>query len=190
MDPQVLATAAAETSVSRRLTAVAAAIGERPLALVCGELLEGADPEEHPQQVAWLSGHDGTVEQLRARGWRQYWFRTWGARGLLYVWDDQVAPAVVAGLEDEHWRPAEMCLKVAARRELAEAGDAAVELARHDLSRVRSAALRALARVGDTEHVDAVRQALADPEEAVRRTAARALDTMAARLDIDPEEHW
>ena len=43
--------------------------------------------------------------------------RTWGARGLLHVWADSATDAVVRGLADEHWRPAEMCLKVAARHE-------------------------------------------------------------------------
>ena len=40
--------------------------------------------------------------------------RTWGARGLLHCWDDAATDAVVAGLGDEHYRPAEMCLKVSA----------------------------------------------------------------------------
>jgi hypothetical protein len=140
MDPQALATVAAETSVSRRLTGLSALVGEGPLALVCAALLEGADPEAHAQQVIWLSGHDATVAELRAKGWHDYWFRTWGARGLLYVWDEQAAPAVVAGLGDEHWRPAEMCLKVSARRELAGAGDPALGLVGHPLPRVRAAA--------------------------------------------------
>ena len=61
--------------------------------------------------------------------WKDYWVRTWGARGLLYVWDDSAAPAVVAGLDDEHWRPAEMCLKVSTKRELGEAGPRAAVLA-------------------------------------------------------------
>ena len=47
--------------------------------------------------------------------WQDYWVRTWGARGLLHVWDDAATGAVVAGLDDEEWRPAEMCLKVVAR---------------------------------------------------------------------------
>ena len=115
--------------------------------------------------------------------WKPYWSRVWAARGLLYVWDDCAAPAVLAGLTDPAWRVAEMCLKVAARRDLP-AGDEAVRLARHELPRVRAAALRALGAAGDVEHVPAVRGALEDDAEEVRAAAARALDRMRTRLDL------
>jgi HEAT repeat protein len=80
-----------------------------------------------------------------------------------------------------------MCLKVAARRELAEAADSAVPLASHDLPRVRASALRTLGRVGDTEHVPPVRSALGDTDSQVRRAAALALERMVARLDLPGE---
>jgi HEAT repeat protein len=51
---------------------------------------------------------------------------------------------------------------------------------------VRSAALRTLAVVGDSEHVAPVRDLLDDPDESVRRHAARAYERMAARLDLSP----
>ena len=92
--------------------------------------------------------------------------------------------AVVTGLGDEHWRPAEMCLKVVAAHDVAGAGDGAAALAGHDLPRVRAAALRALAVAGDTEHVEAVQDRLDDPDAAVRRTAARSLERLARRLDL------
>ena len=115
-----------------------------------------------------------------------HWVRTWGARGLLYVWADSAAPAVVAGLRDEHWRPTEMCLKVATKRELGEAGPRAAELAvTGELPRVRVQALRTLGAVGDTEHVEVVRDLLDDEETSVRRQAARALEQLARRLDLD-----
>ena len=44
--------------------------------------------------------------------------------------------------------------------------------------------MRALGFVGDTEHVDVVLAALDDPDEAVRRQAARACQRMARRLDL------
>jgi HEAT repeat protein len=44
--------------------------------------------------------------------------------------------------------------------------------------------MRALAACGDTEHVAAVRDRLHDPDEHVRRQAARALDRLARRLDL------
>jgi hypothetical protein len=120
--------------------------------------------------------------------WKDYWVRTWGARGLLYVWDDSAAPAVVAGLDDEHWRPGEMCLKVATKREIGEAGPRAAVLAvEGELPRVRVQALRTLGAVGDTEHVDVVRDLLDDEEPAVRRQAARSLTQLARRLDVEVE---
>jgi HEAT repeat protein len=120
--------------------------------------------------------------------WKDYWVRTWGARGLLYVWDDSASQAVVAGLEDEHWRPAEMCLKVSTKREIGEAGPGAARLAvTGELPRVRVQALRTLGVVGDTEHVEVVRAALEDPDASVRRQAGRAMSALAARLDVDLE---
>ena len=118
-------------------------------------LLRGAPREDHLDALPWLTGHDWSEgEPVRDRAvWHDYWLRTWGARGLLHVWDDAATDAVVAGLADEHWRPAEMCLKVAARHEVAGAGDGAAALADHELPRVRAAAMRALAVAGDTEHV-------------------------------------
>jgi HEAT repeat protein len=118
--------------------------------------------------------------------WHDYWHRTWGARGLLYVWSDSATAPVVAGLSDEHWRPTEMCLKVAARREIGEAGPGAIHLVTHELPRVRAAALRCLSKVGDAEHVDMVEAARDDPDAQVRRAAHRALLEMVERLDLEP----
>ena len=111
--------------------------------------------------------------------WKDYWVRTWGARGLLHCWDDSATAAVVAGLGDAHYRPAEMCLKVAAKHDVAGAGPGAAALVGHGLPRVRGNALRTLGFVGDTEHVEAVLGALDDPDEGVRRQAARAYERMA-----------
>jgi len=117
--------------------------------------------------------------------WHDYWHRTWGGRGLLYVWADTAAHVVVVGLGDEHWRPAEMCLKVATLREIGEAGPGAVPLLQAELPRVRLNAVRCLGAVGDIEHVDGVVDALDDEDQAVRRAAARAVRQMARRLDLD-----
>jgi HEAT repeat protein len=155
---------------------------------VCAALLDGAPPEAHATIAVGLSGHEGTVEEIAGMGFGDYWWPTWGARGLLYLWRPTAAPAVVRGLAQEHWRPAEMCLKVAAKRELAEAADGAVLLAGHELPRVRAVALRAIGLVGDTEHVPAVRSGLGDVDAQVRRAAALALERMVARLDLPGEE--
>lgn len=152
---------------------------------VCLDLLGGADRLGHLPELVYLTGlpfaaGSATLDPDR---WPDYWVRTWGARGLLYVWTDDAAPGVVAGLRDEHWRPAEMCLKVATRHDVAGAGDGAAALALHDLPRVRAQVMRALAVVGDSEHVAVVEVALDDPDPVVRRQAARAREALAARLD-------
>jgi HEAT repeat protein len=100
------------------------------------------------------------------------------------VWDDSATDAVVQGLTDQHWRPAEMCLKVAARHDVAGTGAGAAALADHDLPRVRAQAMRALAVAGDSEHVVVVRDHLSDEDEGVRRQAARALDVLERRLGL------
>ena len=164
-------------------------LGEPAVVSLCVELLQGADREDHLAALPYLTGLSFEPGSTRRdpTSWADYWVRTWGARGLLYVWDESASDAVVAGLSDEHWRPAEMCLKVATRREVGGAGDGAVALAGHELSRVRAQAVRALGAVGDTEHVQAVREALDDDTEEVRRPAARALERLATRLDLVDE---
>lgn len=161
-------------------------LGGDQFTAVCVSLLGGAAREDHVDVLPWLTGHDWSegAPVRDADSWHDYWLRTWGARGLLHVWDDTATEAVVAGLADEHWRPAEMCLNVVAAHEVAGAGDGAAALVGHDLPRVRAAALRALAVVGDTEHVEVVRAYLDDPDPLVRRSAARAEELLRSRLDL------
>lgn len=154
-------------------------LGSATYVEMCGELLAGADRAAYLPELGYLTGF--AAEALP--GWDDYWLRTWGARGLLHVWDDTGTRALRDGLADEHWRPAEMCLKVAARHEVA-VGDRAVGLCEHERSRVRLQAARAIGAAGDTEHVDAVRSLLDDQDPAVRRAAGRALDQLITRLDL------
>jgi hypothetical protein len=168
------------------LARLAAHVGEARAAQLCAELLAAAEPGDHAETVLYLGGDAGRSVLEGTRGWKPYWSRVWGARGLLYVWDDSAADAVLDGLDDPAWRVAEMCLKVAASRGLP-AGDGAVRLADHELPRVRAAAVRALGAAGDVEHVAAVHAATDDEAEEVRRAAVRALEQMSARLDLPPE---
>jgi hypothetical protein len=112
-----------------------------------------------------------------------YWARVWAARALRYVWADSAAPAVVAALEDEHWRVREMAAKVVRDREIGEAGDRLAELLSDGTPRVRAAAARALGAVGEGEHGDALRTASADRDVTVARAAGSALRVMSRRLD-------
>lgn len=166
---------------------LAARIGLPAFVSACVDLLGGAPRERYVEELRGLTGHDwlpgdGVLDHDR---WHDYWVRSWGARGLLHVWHDSATAAIVAGLGDEHYRPAEMCLKVAARHDVVGTGDGAALLARHALPRVRAQAMRCLAVVGDTEHVDAVRLALDDSHPDVRRQAGRALEALQARLALD-----
>jgi HEAT repeat protein len=162
-----------------------------PIGFLVAELEHEVGTERAVDLALELLGGDGSDDwvpwfagKVDPRQFAPYWRRVWGARGLLYVWSDRAAGPVVAGLDDEAWRVAEMCLKVAVRRELAEAADAAVPLSQHELARVRGQALRLLGVAGEHEHLAAVRAREADPDEDVRRRAARALARLEERLDL------
>ena len=174
---------------------LAGLIGEDTVVDRCVALLDGASREEHLDVLPWLTGlsfEDGAPTRDRS-SWKDFWPRTWGARGLLYVWAEPAGLAVVRGLSEQPadpagWRVAEMCLKVTARRDVEGAADPAARWAGHELARVRAQSMRALAVVGDTEHVPVVRTATEDPDAQVRRQAAAALRRLAARLDLPAQE--
>ena len=150
---------------------------EAVVSLAC-DLLSGGDRSLREPELVYLNGLGDTT------GWPELWPRVWGARALLYVWDPSAIPTVVAGLSDEAWRVAEMCLKVATRHEVAEAADDAVRLTTHELPRVRANAVRLLGMAGEHEHLPVVQDRLVDDDEAVRRHAARALERLERRLDL------
>ncbi len=164
--------------VGELVVELAGHLGEPAVVALARDLLGGADRATYAAELVYLT------RLADADGHPEEWSRVWGARALLYVWDDGAAVEVVAGLDDEAWRVAEMCLKVATRHEIATAAEGAVRLVGHDLSRVRGHALRLLGVAGDTEHVAAVRDALGDPDADVRRHAARALGRLERRLDL------
>lgn len=174
--------------VVARIRELDALVGRTRFVEVCVDLLGGADRTAYVPELRYLTGHDWAEgEPVRdPTVWKDYWVRTWGARGLLYGWDEAATRPVVTGLGDEHYRPAEMCLKVCAKYDVAGSGPGAALLTHHDLPRVRANAVRALGVVGDTEHADAVLALLRDPEEWVRGHAARAYERMAKRLDLPP----
>jgi HEAT repeat protein len=168
-----------------RLARLAAQVGEARAAELCAGLLAAESPAEHAETLLFLGGAGGRGVLEGTGDWKPYWARVWAARGLLYVWDDAVAPAVLRGQSDPAWRVAEMCLKVAVKRDLG-AVAATSALAGDGLPRVRVAAIRALGTGGEHEHLPVVRLGLEDPSEEVRRAAARALERLSARLDLPP----
>jgi hypothetical protein len=173
--------------VAAQIQELAALVGRDRFVEVCVDLLGGADRAAYLRELQYLTGHSED-RLLDRESWKDYWVRTWGARGLLHCWHDSATAAVVAGLDDEHYRPAEMCLKVSAKHDVAGSGPGAARRTRHELPRVRATAVRTLGVVGDTEHAEDVLAVLHDPEEWVREHAARAYARMARRLDLPPLE--
>ena len=75
---------------------------------------------------------------------KQYWLRVWGARGLLWAWDEIAVASVTAALRDDHWRVREMACKVIARHQVGDALPVVAELRDDPVPRVREAAARAV----------------------------------------------
>jgi hypothetical protein len=162
-----------DLSPAQRMAAWAHDIGAQAAARTCGEVLDGSRDEA---AVLWLGGKPATNWQYEP------WPRTWALRGLLYVWDDSVMPAVLAALTDEGWRVREMAAKVVVRRELP-ASHLLEPLLSDDVPRVRVAALRGLGAVGEAEDATAVRAALDDSQAQVADAASAALTKLGRRLD-------
>lgn len=166
-----------------RIRHAAAVHGAAAIARRCGPVLLG-EPVLDEEFYLYLGGRHA---QLRIDGLapqdKDYWFRVWAARSLLYVWDPSVSSAVVSALADEAWRVREMAAKVCLQRDLGEAGDALAILLADPVPRVRAAACRALGAVGEAEYAPALRELLDDPDRDVRTRAEQALDRMARRLD-------
>lgn len=109
-----------------------------------------------------------------------YWPEVWGARVLLYAWNDTAADAVMAGLQNRAWRVREMCCRVAAARHLP-AVEYLRELLADDTARVRAAAARALGDVGTVDDVEALSALFKDPEIDVRRAAQQGKSSIEKR---------
>jgi hypothetical protein len=170
-----------------RARAAADALGDLALVWWCAELITGAATYGDPAapDPAWLAGRLvrgwGSPDHLDAE--TEYWARVWAARTLLYVWDEDVADAVVEGLGDPAWRVREMCAKVSVRWEVSPAADACAGLVDDAVARVRAAAVRVLGAVGEAEHAGALLMARDDAEPAVRTAAEKALRQLELRLD-------
>jgi hypothetical protein len=118
--------------------------GEATIVTACVELLGGADVDD--DLVVAIAGVQGAAA-LEGRGYKEHWLRVWGARGLLYVWDDAALPALLAAVNDDEWRVREMVAKVVAKRLLDDAAGAVASLCGDPVPRVRAAAERALLRL-------------------------------------------
>jgi HEAT repeat protein len=81
----------------------------------------------------------------------EYWLRVWGARGLLYAWDDEATPSILTALTDDAWRVREMAMRVVIKHKIREALPKVETLRRDSNARVRTAAERAALQLGRVE---------------------------------------
>ena len=167
-----------DTSPGDRIAIAVTRFGEAQVADRAAALLAGHNEGE--EFLLWVGGRhaQGILDGAPAL----YWPEVWGARTLLYAWDDSVASAVRAGLANQAWRVREMCCRVVAARELG-FGAELTALLTDETARVRANAGRALGFVGDFDQALAVKTLLKDPDIDVRRQAGAALTLLAKRLD-------
>ena len=109
-----------------------------------------------------------------------YWPEVWGARVLLYAWNDTAADAVTAGLQNRAWRVREMCARVVGSRSLP-AASVLRELLTDEVARVRAAGARALGEVGASSDSELLKNLFRDAEIDVRRAAQQAIARIEAR---------
>lgn len=112
-----------------------------------------------------------------------YWPEVWGARALLYVWDDAAAPTVIAALTNQSWRVREMAARVCATHGVGTTRDL-VKLTTDENARVRAAAARAIAAVGEATSIQSLEAMLRDRDKDVRRAAQQSIEALKARLDL------
>lgn len=172
-----------EASPGDRIALAVQHYGESQVADKAASLLLGNNEGE--EFLLWVGGRHakGILDGAPAL----YWPEVWGARALLYVWDDGAASAVRAGLRNQAWRVREMCCRVVAARGLGFGEDVAA-LTRDETPRVRANAARALGLVGEFEQARLVKAMLKDPDVEVRRQAGAALKQLERRLDRPLDE--
>lgn len=164
-----------DTPASRVADAITA-LGEDAVVERAVALLAGYNVGEEFLIVAGGSHAQGLLDGAPPL----YWPEVWGARVLLYAWNDTAVDAVLAGLQNQAWRVREMCCRVAATRQLP-AVDYLRELLTDDTARVRAAAARALGAVGSTDDLELLSALFTDPEIDVRRAAQQARTAISAR---------
>jgi hypothetical protein len=114
----------------------------------CVALLLGRADEVSDEFLHVVGGRSAPYVLRGREGGRDgYWPRAWGARALLYAWNERAIPAVVRATADEAWRVRENALKVIARHRVDEALEALTDCLDDDIPRVRAAAQRARVRL-------------------------------------------
>ncbi|HWM05277.1 MAG TPA: hypothetical protein VNP92_23305 [Actinophytocola sp.] len=133
-----------EPTPRERILTECARHGRPAVVAGCVRLLAGGDTDDRFVRV--LGGR--TAPNVLAQPEREdlrYWLRVWGARGLLWAWEDSALDALCAAFSDEAWRVREMAAKVVARNLVGDALEAVAPLRDDPVLRVRVAATRAVA---------------------------------------------
>jgi hypothetical protein len=122
--------------------------GPRGLMDRCVRLYREMDWGDEPELMSFLAGGAAGPRWVGLGfGTQAYFVRTWALRAMLYAWDESASATVIDALEDEHWRPREMALKVIAKRLVDGDVDAVARMQDDPVPRVRAAARRALERL-------------------------------------------
>lgn len=170
-------------------------VGEDEVVSWCAGLLSGAIDERDPDRpsLVWLGGGPASDRLAQADDdeptWKDYWVRTWAARGLLHNFSGEAVASVVDALHDPHWRVREMTAKVCARHEVAEAAEQLAGLLNDENARVRAAAARALGATAESDQLPTLADARDDPDNKVAAAADRALSAALERLDLPVSLH-
>lgn len=174
-------------SLEERIRTQVARESEQTVALRAAALLQGGYEGESFLLVVGGEHADGILKGAPSL----YWPELWGARALLYVWDEKAADAVLAGLANPAWRVREMCARVCTERVLG-GQRKLTRLTTDENPRVRAAGARALAAIAAAgtasgrdsggEFAASVVQTLTamlrDPDRDVRRAAQQAADSL------------
>jgi HEAT repeat protein len=166
-----------DASPGDRIALAITKFGEREVADRAAALLSGNNEGE--EFLLWVGGRhaQGILDGAPAL----YWPEVWGARTLLYAWDEPAGTVVKTGLGNQAWRVREMCCRVVAARELPFAAELLPLLA-DEVARVRANSARALGVIGDYEQAIEVKKLLKDPELDVRKQTGAALKVLTERL--------
>jgi HEAT repeat protein len=166
-----------DASPGDRIALATQRFGERDVADRAAALLSGNNEGE--EFLLWVGGRhaQGILDGAPAL----YWPEVWGARTLLYAWDEPAGTVVRTALANQAWRVREMCCRVVAARELP-FGAELVPLLADEVARVRGNAARALGVVGNYDQALEVKKLLKDPELDVRKQTGAALKALTDRL--------
>jgi hypothetical protein len=113
----------------------------------CVRLYREMDWGDEPELMSYLAGRAGPRWVALGFGTQGYFVRTWALRAMLYAWEESASATVIDALEDEHWRPREMALRVVAKRKVDDDIDAVARLQDDPVPRVQAAARLALERL-------------------------------------------